>query len=402
MNDGRPLLNVRDPLHPPPQGWPVLRLGFRPFYLLAAGYALLAIPFWVLLYAGFPYLHPQEPLLAWHAHEMVFGFVVAVICGFLLTAVKNWTGLPTPKGWTLGLLAILWVLARLGPWLLPLPLLAILDVGFDLLVALLLGRILYKAKSHRNFFVPVVLLLLAAANAMFYACLMRTIGMNWLHPVLVALALIVFLETMIAGRVIPMFTRNAIKGIHQYRLEWLERILPWVSIATLLSWIVMPKGISTAGLALLAGGLHAVRWWGWGPLTTWNKPMLWILHVSYGWLILGFLLLAPAALGWISPLVLIHVWAVGATAGLIMGMITRTAQGHTGRFLQADREEVVAYWAIMLAALLRILPLLFPVLLTHYLLWLIASASCWFTGFLVYEIRYLPWLTSSRIDGQDG
>ncbi len=402
MNPSRPLLHLRDPIYPPPGGWPVLRLGFRPFYLLAAAYALLAIPFWVFIYAGFPYLNPKEPMLAWHAHEMIFGFVLAVISGFLLTAVKNWTGLQTPRGGLLGFLAILWLLARLGPWLMPLPMWAVIDVGFDLLMTCLLGRIIIKARSRRNYFVPVLLLMLALANTLFYASLMHCIKLNWLHPVLAALALIIFLETMIAGRVIPMFTRNAIKGVEQYRLEWLERLLPVLTLLSLSCWILFPRGAMTAIMAVFAGVLHAVRWWGWNPLSSWKKPMLWILHVSYGWLIFGFFLIAAAITGWGSQLMIIHVWSVGATAGLIIGMITRTAQGHTGRFLCADREEIVAYAAIMIAALLRVLPLLVPVLQAHYLFWLITSASCWFTGFLVYEIRYFPWLMSTRVDGQDG
>lgn len=396
------IIPIRDPQNPPPTGLPLLRLGFRPFYLLAAGFAALAIPLWVLDYAGLPLVHTSLPAMLWHAHEMLFGFAAAVISGFLFTAVRNWTSQPTPTGLPLALIAGLWVAGRVAPWLLPLPWAAGIDFAFLPVMAVALARPLWASRNSHNYFVPIFLSGLAAINGWFYLDVLGVLSGPSQQPLLAALGLITVLETLIAGRVVPMFTRNAIKGVRQYHLNRLESWLPVLSLATMIGFVGFPYARATTVLGVASALLHGVRWWGWGPLATWRKPILWILHLSYAWLIFGFASIALASAGWFGLMLPVHVLAVGAMSGLIIGMITRTARGHTGRFLETDIEEVLAYAGIMLAALTRVLPLIVPALESHYLVWLAASAASWSAAFLLYLVKYAPWLTQARLDNQPG
>lgn len=395
-----PLRQMQDLSTPP--GLPVLRLGFRPFYLLAAGFAALAIPLWVMSYAGIPLIRTTLPPMLWHAHGMLFGFAAAVITGFLFTAVRNWTNRPTPTGLPLALIAMLWVAGRLAPWLLPLPAAAAVDMAFLPVVATALAVPLWSSQNRRNYFVPLLLLILTATNGWFYLDLTGILPGSVQQPLLAGLGLITVLETIIAGRVIPMFTRNAIRGVRQYREERLENLLPALTGATLVSFVGWPGSIVTVVLALASGLLHGIRWWGWGPLAAGRTPLLWILHLAYAWLILGLISIAPAAAGWCSHMLPTHLLAIGAMGGLIIGMMTRTARGHTGRPLQAGAVERIAYVGVMLAALIRVLPLLVPLLNRHYLAWLTASAACWSIAFLLYLYQYAPWLTQPRADNQPG
>jgi uncharacterized protein involved in response to NO len=396
------MIPIDDPQNPSPTGLPLLRLGFRPFYLLAALLAVLTVPLWILTYRGLPLVRVNMPAMLWHGHEMLYGFAAAVISGFLFTAVRNWTNQPTPTGTPLALIALLWLAGRIAPWLLPLPIAAVIDLAFLPVVAVALARPLLASGNHRNYFVPLLLLGLTAINAWFYLEALGVLIGSAQSPLVAALGLITVLETIMAGRVIPMFTRNAIKGVRQYHMEWLETWLPRLSFVTMACFVGWPDSPTTLLLALTATLAHAWRWWGWRPLYTARKPILWILHLAYAWLIFGFLCIALAASGKFSVMLPIHVLAVGGMSGLIIGMITRTARGHTGRFLETDIEETLAYVAVMLAALARTLPLLFPALAQHYLIWLGVSTVCWCFAFLVYLLKYTPWLSQPRIDNQPG
>ncbi len=396
------LIPLRDPQNPALTTRPLWRLGFRPFYLLAAAFAAFAVPFWILGYSGQLHLPTALPLPLWHAHEMIFGFIVAVITGFLFTAVRNWTGQPTPTGLPLALIALLWVLGRLALLMGSLPYAMWIDMSFLPVVAIAVARPLWLRRQRRNYFVPLLLLGLALINAWFYRRVLAISPGSRVQPLLAALGLITVLETIIAGRVVPMFTRNAIPGVRQYRLEWLERSLPLLTLLTMASFVLWPFSWTCKILALGAALGHALRWWGWGPLATWRKPILWILHGAYAWMIVGFLAMAAISPQGGSLMLPVHLLAVGATAGLIIGMMTRTARGHTGRFLETDREDVLAYVALMLATVTRILPLLLSLSRPAALILLSLSALLWSLAFVLYLIHYGPWLTRPRLDHQDG
>ena len=389
---------------PKPTGWPLLRLGFRPFYLGAALFALLAIPLWVALFLGHGALAmPLSPLL-WHAHEMLFGFAIAVIMGFLLTAVKAWTGLATPRGAFLAALALLWLAARVAAVTGPYALYALLDLALLPLVAAVLTRLLLRARNRRNLPLAGMLMLLALANGFFHLGVIGAIKMSPLTPLYAALALIVMIECVIAGRVIPAFTMSATPGLKLTVSVLVDRAAMGLTALALLLWIFAPASTAWnmgAGLALsLAAVAHVLRLLQWRPAITRHRPILWILHASYAWIPFGLALLAAARFGWIANSVGVHALAIGATAGLIIGMITRTARGHTGRALQVSRPEATAYALVMLAAATRVLlPLAMPAWLPMAL---VVSAAAWSLAFAIYLFIYTPWLLQTRLDGKDG
>ena len=389
---------------PQPPGWPLLRLGFRPFYLGAAVFALLAIPLWVGLFLGQWHLTMALPPLLWHAHDMLFGFAIAVILGFLLTAVKAWTGLATPRGAFLGALALLWLAARVAAVTGPYALYAVLDLALLPLVAAVLTRLLLRAGNRRNLPLAGMLMLLALANGVFHLGVIGAIDVSPLTPLYAALALIVMIECVIAGRVIPAFTMSATPGLKLRVRAPVERAALALTALALLLWVLAPASAGwnmVGGLVFSLAALAQVgRLLQWRPALTRHRPILWILHVSYAWIPFGLALLAAARFGWGSVSAGVHALAIGATAGLIIGMITRTARGHTGRALQVSRPEIAAYVLVMLAAAIRVLlPLAVPQWLP---LALVVAAAAWSVAFAIYLFIYTPWLLQTRFDGKDG
>jgi uncharacterized protein involved in response to NO len=391
--------------HGVPSGaWPVLRLGFRPFYLAAAWFALWSVPLWVVLFLGQWQVKLALPPLLWHAHEMLFGFAVAVILGFLLTAVKAWTGLVTPRGAALGALALLWLAARVAALTGPYALYAVLDLLLLPLVAAVLTRLLLRAGNRRNLPLAAMLMLMAAANGAFHLSVTGVVNISPLTPLYAALALIVMIECVIAGRVIPAFTMNATPGLKLHVRLPLERAALGLTALAMLLWVFAPAG----GVWQLVGGAaftvascaQVLRCWQWRPLVTRHRPILWILHLAYAWIPLGLALLAMAQFGWIANTAGVHALAIGATAGLIIGMITRTARGHTARSLQVSKAETAAYVLVMGTAAVRVL---LPLVLPQWLPWALAAAAvAWCTAFAIYLFIYTPWLLQPRLDGKDG
>ncbi|AOW14429.1 short-chain dehydrogenase [Hydrogenophaga crassostreae] len=388
----------------PPPGWPLLRLGFRPFYMGAAAFALLAIPLWVAIFLGQWQPVMALPPLLWHAHEMLFGFAIAVILGFLLTAVKAWTGLATPRGATLGALALLWLAARVAAVTGPYALYAVLDLALLPLVAAVLTALLLRARNRRNLPLAAMLMLLALANGAFHLTVIGAFDFSALSPLYAALSLIVMIECVIAGRVIPAFTMSATPGLKLNVGLSVERAALALTAVALLLWAVAPASAAwnmVSGLVLsLAAVAHVLRLLQWRPLITRHRPILWILHLAYAWIPLGLALLAAAQFGWVAVSAGVHALAIGATAGLIIGMLTRTARGHTGRPLQVSRPEIAAYVLVMLAAAVRVLlPLAVPQWLPMAL---VIAAAAWSVAFAIYLFIYAPWLLKTRLDGKDG
>lgn len=384
------------PLH----GWPLLRLGFRPFYLGTALLACLAVPLWIAIFLG----RIQVPLamspLLWHAHEMLFGFAAGVVVGFLLTAVKAWTGLETARGPLLGALALLWLAARLASLVAPYAVYATLDMLLLPAVAAVLLRVLIKAGNKRNIPLICLLLLMAAANLVFHLSVLGIVAVPAVSALYAELALILMVVSVITGRVVPMFTRNVTPGLVINMPRKFELSLLAVTAVALALWVFAAPAPVVLVASLAAGVMHAVRLWKWHPQVTLKRPILWILHASYAWLPLGFVLLALAQLGWVVPSLAVHAFAVGVIGGLIIGMVTRTARGHTGRPLQPSRGEVVAYALVMLAAVLRVLV---PAVQPAWYAYALEGAAClWAIAFAIYLVIYTPWLMRTRLDGKDG
>lgn len=312
-----------------PKGWPLLRLGFRPFYLGAAAYGMLAIPLWIAILLGRVSLNLTLTPVLWHAHEMLFGFVAAVIVGFLLTAGKAWTGLETPRGAVLAALAGLWLAARIAAVFAPYVLYAVLDLLLLPVVAVILITVFVRAGSKHNLPMGVILLMLTLANAAFHGAASGLISMEPVRALHAGLALILMIECVIAGRVIPAFTQSALPGATLKVPPWLEKTTLGTTAIALALWVIDPVTVLSATALGAASFLHVLRLMRWKPLRTRSRPILWVLHLAYAWLPLGLALLALSQLGLISVSSGIHALAVGCTGGLVIGMITRTARGHS-------------------------------------------------------------------------
>lgn len=386
----------------PLEGAPLLRLGFRPFYLGAAAFAALSIPLWVAIVLGKVALPMTMPPLLWHAHEMLFGFAAAVIVGFLLTAGKAWTGLATPRGASLGALALLWLAARAAALVAPYPLYAALDMLLLPLVAGLLAAVLLRAGNRRSLPLAGILLLLAGANATFHLGSLGLIDVAPMTALHAGLALIVMIETVMGGRVIPAFTLSATPGLKLRLRPRLE--MPTVALTTfgLACWVLAPPGPLPAVALGLAAVLQLHRLLTWQPFVTGRRPILWVLHAAYAWIPIGLALLALAELGLLGVSAGVHALAVGATGGLVIGMITRTARGHTGRPLRVSQAEVAAYALVLATALLRVLVPIITPSSVPYAAPLIAAAVAWCGAFALYLWVFTPWLLSARLDGKDG
>ncbi len=377
---------------------PVWQLGFRPFYLLAAVFAAVAVPVWLAQYLG--WIGWPRVGLAWHMHEMVFGMAVAVIVGFLLTAVRAWTGLWTPRRGQLAALAALWIGGRVALLAAPPLLAALVDVAFLPLSAWLLFRVLRRADNKRNQFLPVLLLLLAFANALYHAAVLEWIALSPATPVEAAILIIVLIESVIGARAIPMFTRNGVAGSTPLVDPRRDQAALGLTVAAAIGWMLPLPPAVFAVLAFAAGCASLLRLAGWQPLRTLGVPLVWILHVSYAWIPVGFFLLALAALHIVTPSAAFHALAVGSTAGLIIGMMTRTTLGHTGRPLVAGAAETAMYWLIQLGALARLLAAVGPAEVRQVSL--LGAALAWSLAFSLFVIVYGRFLWQARIDGKEG
>ncbi|MFZ2815130.1 MAG: NnrS family protein, partial [Rhodoferax sp.] len=337
-----PILN-NTPTPPAPQGMPWLRLAFRPFYLGAALLAALIVPLWVAVFLGALQWQPAPQPLLWHAHEMLFGFAIAVIVGFLMTAGKSWTGLQTPRGPALGALFLLWLSARVASLVAPYAVFAVLDLALLPIVGLVFLRLLIQSRNWRNVPLALILLLLTGVNLSFHLAVNGQIDLDPMRSLYAALGFVVIIECVMAGRVVPFFTTSALPNIKIVTLPWLDSTALAATVLGLALWVTGWHGGLAAGALALAFVLNLVRQLRWHPLATLGRPILWILHAAHLWLILGLGLLALAQLGLVSTSLGVHALGVGATGGLILGMMTRTARGHTGRPLAADAPEMAIY-----------------------------------------------------------
>lgn len=383
---------------------PLLRLAFRPFFLGGCLLAMLVIPLWLLAFSGsISHWAPAGGWLGWHRHELLFGFGLAIIAGFLLTAVQNWTGRPGISGRPLAVLALLWLCARLA-WLVnaPWPLLAVLELAFPLVVALLMGLTLWKVRQKRNYPIVLVLLLLAAADGLSVSGLIEGHEGWQRQGVLAGIWLVAAMMGLIGGRVIPFFTQRGLQRV--------EGVAPWpwvdwlLLIGSLLVALLYAAGLALnpdvwVGLlfAVLAVG-HGVRLVRWHDRALWHVPLLWSLHLAYGWLAVACLGTALWHFGVpINPSLALHGLTIGAMGGLVLAMIARVSLGHTGRPLELPAGMTLGFVLLNLGCLSRVaLVFFFPL----PALWL--AGLCWVLAFALYAWRYVPMLLRTRIDGHPG
>ena len=386
---------------------PLFGYGFRPFFLAATLAAVLLIPAWVAsLELGLP-LATVWPATLWHGHEMVFGFIVAALAGFLLTAVPSWTGQRGFAGWPLVLLVVLWLLGRLlvassAHW--PPLLTAGVDLAFLPVLALMLLPPLSRTRN-RNAPLLVVLVALCAANGLFHWAAGHGDAVEAHRALLAAVDIVLLLVTVIGGRIVPAFTASALKSQGDATplraLPGLTALAIAVMVAVLLVDLTLPDTHLAGACALLAAAVHALRLTQWGGSRTLRLPIVWILHLAYAWLPVGFALKALALLTG-APFAgfWLHALTIGAAATMIMAVITRASLGHTGRPLAVSPTTVLAYALLTAAAAVRSLG---PALsLAPYAVILGLTALLWTAAFLLFLWVYAPILLTRRADGKAG
>ena len=386
-------------MNPAPGGFALWSLGFRPFYLLASSFAALSILLWICQYTGhLPAAYLRTP--AWHGHEMLYGYTVAVMAGFLLTAVRNWTGKPTPTGAPLMALALLWVAGRVLV-LTPFPIAAaVVNAAFPVAVAIAIGIPLVQSSNRRNYFFIALLLLLAVAVLALHLSPLGVLPWPERASLQAGLDVVLFVLAVMGGRVIPMFTNNGVPGTNATRHPWIEKIALGSVLALLGADLLPLPAALVALLAFVAAAAHAARLYRWQPWRTFGAPMVWVLHVAYGWIVIYLVLRGFAALGMVAELFAVHALTIGAIGGMTIGMMTRTARGHTGRPLAPDRFEIACYVLVALAAAVRVFGGMW--LPGAYVATVVVSGACWSAAFALYAVRYWPVLTRSRLDGKPG
>lgn len=383
---------------------PVWRLAFRPFFLAGSLYALVAVPLWLLAFFGaLPDWQPTGGWLAWHRHEMLFGFAVAIVAGFLLTAVQTWTGQPSLSGTPLVVLAVIWLAARIG-WLvnLPLPVLIPLELLFLIVLAAQMARLLWAVKQTRNYPIVAVLGLLVIVDAVVLAGLTQGNDALQRQGILAGLWLVAALMSLIGGRVIPFFTQRGVGRVEQVKAwPWLDwSLLVGSALIAILHAVGLAQvpNILIGALFLALGAGHLLRLARWYDAGIWGVPLLWSLHLAMLWLVVACLGLAFWHFGLLaasSPW--LHALTVGAMSGLILAMIARVTLGHTGRALQLPAGMA---WGLALFNLGSVARVFLSGVWPLHSLWL--AAFCWALALAIYVWRYAPMLVQARVDGHPG
>ena len=375
-------------------------LGFRPFFLMAGIFAVILMALWAGAFVTNRPLTTYYGMTGWHSHEMIFGYACAVIAGFLLTAVRNWTGMETAKGPPLAGLSALWLAGRIMPFFpgaLPSWLIALVDLLFLPALALSLAIPLVRGGQKRNLFFIPLLGVFALADLLVHLELFGFAYGSARAGNFLALDLIILLIVIMGGRVIPFFTERALSGVSPRRWRWLE----WTSIASVIAFMLaelfLPGSIPAGVMAGLAAASNGLRLAGWYTKRFWAVPLLWVLHLGYAWVVVGFCLKTLAVLDLVPPQLTLHAFTVGGIGVLTLGMMARVSLGHTGRPLKAAGPVAFAFALINLAAVLRgIVPIIFP----YWLLQLAAlSGGLWILSFLIFVVIYTPILISPRVDG---
>jgi uncharacterized protein involved in response to NO len=382
-----------------------LSYSFRPFFLCNAVFGILAMLVWAMVLHGFTPTFLPADVTSWHAHEMLVGFAMATIAGFILTAVATWTGRPALQGGLLGLLVLAWLAGRLAMGfagaLQPIWVLGI-DMLFPVLLVLLVAREVIAGGSQRNYPIILITVLLAAFNFLFHASAVGYVPLAVNADriaVYLLIHLVLLLITVIGGRIIPSFTANWLRSRGQQHLPrtsaLLDRMTLHVTMDTGLYAAVAPLSVLTGVLAFAAALLHLIRLSRWCGMATRSEPLLFVMHVAYLWLPVGYALTGLAVFGWwITPAVAVHALTVGGIGMMIMAVTTRVALAHTGRKLHAARLTVVAYWVLSLAVVLRLV----SPFGSNYLTVLDLSIASWVVAFVIFIWVYAPILIAPKVD----
>lgn len=381
----------------------ILSFGFRPMFLLATLWAAGAMGLWIAMLAGLLTLPTRFDPVTWHAHEFLFGYLSAVIGGFLLTAVPNWTGRLPVVGWPLGGLAALWIGGRLAialsailsPWSV-----AAVDLSFLVVLWLVILREIIAGNNWKNLPVLALVGVMSFANGLFH------LEASWSDfaaqgfGLRLGLTVVLALVTLIGGKIIPSFTRNWLvkRGANALPVPPMQRFdkaSVIVTICTLLGWCVIPTDMLTGAALLVLSALHLVRLSRWQGAQTLAEPMVWILHVAYAFIPLGALVMSVSILApdIISQATAVHVWTAGAVGLMTVAVMTRATRGHAGHPLKADRATVAIYLALLGSVGFRVLADLVPDMCTGLLN---SSAALWIICFAGFIVAYGPMLLRAK------
>lgn len=376
---------------------------FRPFFLLAGIWAILAIVAWMLILNGTVAAPQGINPVYWHGHEMVVGFALAVVAGFVLSAVATWTGRPAVSGPAVVWLVFTWLLGRAAmfpTYTAPPIVVAVLDMLFPITLCVLLGREVFAARNRRNYKVFWIVACIAGLNLLYQLGAAGIVeGADYIS-LYVLIHGVVLLVALIGGRVVPSFTANWLRGQGVTRLPRnnlrLDRMAITLTILVALAIVFFPNRETVGYLAMSAAAVHAVRVLQWRGLQTIRNPLLFVMHVAYWWLPIGYAMMSAASLGWaFTPTAALHALTMGGIGGMILAMITRVPLGHTGRALHASRLTVIAYVALMAAVVVRVLS---PWNADRYLSMINVAATGWSLAFIIFLWVYWPVLTQPSIE----
>ena len=378
-------------------------LGFRPFFLLAGLSASLMMFLRIISYRWGEALPNYFDSTSWHSHEMLFGYGVAVIAGFLLAAVGNWINHPMPKGKPLAALVVLWLSGRILPFFpqyIPDWLIAFSDWIFLPVLLAVIGIPIVRAKNVRNYGFLLVLGVMTLANAEVH---LRQLGINITDlpfGITFMLNLLILMIVLMGGRVIPFFTKSALpEAATKIRIP-VEWAAVGFSIALMAGEVFQ---LSPDILGILAGSaaiLHALRLVGWHDIRVWKTPLLWVLHLGYAWIVVGYALTALAKYGMILPFLATHAFTAGGIGMVTLGMMARVSLGHSGRPLIPPKLTVLAFALLNVSALLRVVAPVF--FISNYGSWILLSGSLWILAYLFFLWDYFPMLLAPRVDGRPG
>ena len=384
----------------------LFRSGFRPFFLGAAGFAVLAVLIWTGIYIfGWEVQLYGLPPVTWHAHEMIYGYSLAVVAGFLLTAVNNWTGIQTLTGFPLFLLFFLWATGRALPFFgnsVPVEFVAVIDNLFLVFLILSTALPVLKARQWNNLVIISKLLLILASNILFYLGVLGILSKGVYWGLYSGLYLILALIFTMGRRVIPFFIEQGVG----YPVQLKNR--KWLDISSLvlflLFWIADLLIPDEAPVALLAGILfviHGVRMLGWYTHGIWKKPLLWVLYLAYGSLVAGFALKAAVFVFGVSQYLAVHAFAFGGIGMITIGMMSRVSLGHTGR--SVSEPPPALFWIFAILFIGTVVRVLFPLAdQAYYMVWVGLSQMFWIISFSMFLYVYFPMLIRPRMDGRYG
>lgn len=381
----------------------VLRLGFRPFFFGAALWSVVAMTLWMPIWQGHMALPTAFDPLAWHVHEMLFGYAAAVVAGFLLTAVPNWTGRLPIGGAPLAILVALWLAGRVAVLLSGVTgpaVAALLDLAFPVAFLAIVAREVLAGRNWRNLPMLLALAALLLANAVMHADVLGLVVADGLGRRL-GIATLALLIGLVGGRVIPSFTRNWLVKRGEKRtppgFDRFDRIVLLVTATALIGWVGWPDTMIGGALLVAAGLAGFARLARWRGQRTGAEPLVWSLHLGFAWLPVGLVLMGLAPLAGLPAAAGIHALGAGAIGAMTLAVMTRASLGHSGRPLAADRTTTAIYVLVNGAALLRVVAAFTDAAMP---LMLSMSAAAWVAAFALFALHYAPILVPRGSDGK--